>query len=401
MRARPDPRALLDDLAGRRDELVELLRRMTEAESPSLAPETHDRAAEVLGAELETLGFTVRRLRARGGSGQLWARPSGRVRRRPLQLLLGHLDTVWPVGTLAEMPFQVDGDVVRGPGVFDMKGGLAMMLLALGALRRQGVEPPLLPVVFVNSDEEIGSPGSREHIRRIARRVRRAWVLEPALGPSGRLKTARKGVGRFTVHVFGRAAHAGLDPEAGASAILELSHVIRSLFALNDPARGVTVNVGTVDGGLRPNVVAPEGRAVADVRVCSEDDAQMVEAAIRALQAVTPGTRLEIHGGFGRPPMERTPRNRRLWQLAWRLSAELGLELEEGLAGGGSDGSTTSLYTATLDGLGPVGAGAHAPDECLFIGPTLERTALLALLLAAPDQPDAASADERPLAMEA
>ena len=381
----PDPRALLDDLIGRREELIELLRRLVTAESPSLAPETHDGAARVLEAELAAIGFKTRRVRRRTGGGQVWARPAARVRGQPMQLLLGHLDTVWPVGTLAEMPFEVVGDTVRGPGVFDMKGGLAMLLLALGALRRHGVEPPLTPVVFVNSDEEIGSHASRGHIVRLARRVRRTWVLEPSLGPSGRLKTARKGVARFTIRVFGRAAHAGLEPEAGASAILELSHVIRDLFALNDPRRGVTVNVGTVDGGLRPNVIAPESRAVADVRVVNEADARGIESAIRNLVAATPGTRLEITGGFGRPPLERTPRNRQLWRLARSFAGQLDIELEEGLAGGGSDGSTTSLHTATLDGLGPVGAGAHAPDECLFVGPTLQRTALLALLLAAPD----------------
>jgi len=380
-----DARALLDDLIGRRAELIELLRRLVLAESPSLAPDTHDGTARVLQAELEGLGFRVRRLPGRTSSGQVWARPARRERGRPLQLLLGHLDTVWPVGTLAEMPFEVDGDTVRGPGVFDMKGGLAMMLLALGALRRHGVELPLTPVVFVNSDEEIGSHESRAHILRLAHRVRRTWVLEPSLGPSGSLKTARKGVARFTVRIFGRAAHAGLEPEAGASAILELAHVIRSLFALNDAEHGVTVNVGTVDGGLRPNVVAPESRAVADVRVCTDEDASRIERTIRGLEPATPGTRLEIHGGFGRPPMERTPRNRGLWRLAQDAARQLDVELEEGLAGGGSDGSTTSLYTATLDGLGAVGAGAHAPDECLFIGPTLRRTALLALLLAAPD----------------
>ena len=381
---RPDPNQLLEDLLGRREQMIELLRRMVEAESPSLAPETHDGTARILEAEFEALGFHCRRVAGRRSGGQLWARPLRRVRGRPLQLLLGHMDTVWPIGTLADMPFSVHGDVVRGPGVFDMKGGLAMILLALGALQRQGIDLPVTPVVFINSDEEIGSHESGEHIRRLARRVDRCWVLEPALGPSGRLKTARKGVGRFTVHVFGRAAHAGLEPEAGASAILELSHVIRSLFDLNDADRGITVNVGTIDGGLRPNVVAPESRAVADVRVRSEADAHRMEVAIRALQPVTPGTRLEIHGGFGRPPMERTPRNRALWALALRAAEQLGLALDEGLAGGGSDGSTTSLYTATLDGLGPVGAGAHAPDECLYLGATLQRTALLALLLAAP-----------------
>jgi glutamate carboxypeptidase len=382
-----DPRSILADLSGRREELVDLLRRLVAEESPSISPETHDAAACVLAGELEAVGYRVRRLRAETRAGPLFARPRQRVRGGPLQLVLGHIDTVWPVGTLRHMPFEVEGDRVRGPGVFDMKGGLAMMILAIAALRRAGVEPSLTPVVLVNNDEEIGSHGSRRHILRLARRARRAWVLEPSQGPSGSLKTARKGVGRFTVRVYGRAAHAGLEPEAGASAILELSHVIRGLFEMNDPARGITVNVGTVDGGLRPNVVAPESRAVADVRVCTWADAERIERTIRGMTTATPGTRLEIHGGFGRPPMERTPRNRSLWQLARECAGRLGFELAESLAGGGSDGSTTSLHTATLDGLGAVGAGAHAPDECLFIDATLQRTALLALLLAAPDRP--------------
>jgi glutamate carboxypeptidase len=213
--------------------------------------------------------------------------------------------------------------------------------------------------------------------------MNRVFVLEPSLGQAGRLKTARKGIGRFTVVVEGKAAHAGLDPGGGASAILELSHVIQQLFALNDHERGITVNVGTIDGGLRPNVVAPESRAVADVRVETLADAVRVEQSILKLQSTTPGTRLAIEGGFGRPALERTPANRKLWDLAVDLGRELGMDLKQGLAGGGSDGNTTSLYTATLDGLGAIGDGAHAPHEHLLIGPSLERAALLATLLMA------------------
>jgi glutamate carboxypeptidase len=197
------------------------------------------------------------------------------------------------------------------------------------------------------------------------------------------LKTARKGIGRFTVTVEGEAAHAGLDPGAGASAILELSHVIQSLFALNDFDRGITVNVGTIDGGLRPNVVAPKSQAVVDVRVVTKKEAETVKASILGIKPATPGTSLTIEGAFGRPPMERTPANQQLWHLACRLGSELGLELKQGLAGGGSDGNTTSLYTSTLDGMGPVGDGAHARHEHLHIGKTLERAALLSMLLIA------------------
>jgi glutamate carboxypeptidase len=378
---RPEPARVRDHLAGQGDRLVELLRRLTEAESPSVVPDAQAGVREILIEALAEVGYFARRVPGRSSGGMLFARPARRRRGRPAQLLLGHYDTVWPLGTLADMPFVVDGDVVRGPGVYDMKGGLAQALLALETLRDFGVEPVVTPIVFFNSDEEIGSRDSRRHIEALARRVDRVFVLEPSLGPAGRLKTTRKGIGRFTVTVSGQAAHAGLDPGKGASAILELSHVIQRLFALNDLDRGITVNVGNIDGGLRPNVVAPASSAIADVRVASAADAAEVEAAIRRLEPVVPGTRLKIEGGFGRPPLEPTPANRALWRTARRLGADLGLELKEAQAGGGSDGNTTSLYAATLDGLGAVGDGAHARHEHLLIGETLARASLLTLLL--------------------
>jgi glutamate carboxypeptidase len=298
--------------------------------------------------------------------------------------MIGHYDTVWPIGTVAARPFSVDGNVARGPGVFDMKGGLAQMISALKALRALNLCPELTPVVFVNSDEEVGSRDSGRFIRQLARRVDRTFVLEPAMGASGIIKTERKGIGRFTITVHGKAAHAGLDPDAGASAILELSHVIQTLFALNDPDSGITINVGTIDGGIQPNVIAAHSRAVVDVRVPSESDGDRIEKAIHGIEPSTPGVRLTIEGRIGRPAMAATPRNRALWQRAQHLGRDLGMELRHGRAGGGSDGNTTSQYTATLDGLGPVGDGAHAEHEFLDIDRTLERAALLALLLLSP-----------------
>ncbi len=380
----PAAKEVLSHLLGRREDLVGLLRRMTEAESPSDLPGAQFEIREIIAGELEKLDFHIHRIPGRKSGGMLHARPGSRRPGNPSQLLLGHYDTVWPVGTLADMPFEHEDDVVRGPGVYDMKGGIAQSLLAIGALRHFDLEPAVTPHVFFNSDEEIGSRESRRYIESLAPRMDRVFVLEPSLGPAGRLKTTRKGIGRFTITVTGEAAHAGLDPGAGASAILELSHVIQALFALNDFDRGVTVNVGTIDGGLRPNVVAPRSQAVVDVRVAGQADAESVEAAIRALQPSTRGTSLEIEGGFGRPAMEKTPANRQLWQMACRLGDELGLQLEEGMAGGGSDGNFTSLYTATLDGMGAVGDGAHARHEHLCLERTLEHTALLALLLMAP-----------------
>ena len=382
-------RDLLCYLGEQRRPMVGLLERLVLAESPSSHPERQKEVLTILSDALSETGYRVHKVAGRRSGGHLYARPlsgGGREPRSgaPVQLLLGHCDTVWPPGTSKEMPVGTRDGVIRGPGVYDMKGGLAQMVFALRALRALGLEPSVTPVVFVNSDEESGSRESTRHIRRLARVAERAFVLEPSLGPRGKLKTARKGVGRFSVVVRGQAAHAGLDPTRGASAILELSYLIQALFALNDPARGVTVNVGTIDGGLSPNVVAPESRAVVDVRVPTAEDARRVEESILGLAPVTPGVKISVEGGMGRPPMERTPRNQRLWKRARKLAEALGLELEESMAGGASDGNTTSLFTASLDGLGAVGDGAHAPHEFVYVDRMLERCALLAILVMEP-----------------
>lgn len=373
-----------DFILGQKDALVKLLQDLVEAESPSAHPESHDSIRRILSAALMDVGYAIREPGTQGGARHIFARPAKRPRDRGTQLLLGHFDTVWPIGTLEERPFAVDGNTVRGPGVFDMKGGLAQIVLALRAMRELDLEPPLTPVILVNADEEIGSRTSSSYIRMLARRAERAFVLEPAMGANGDIKTERKGIGRFTVTVFGKAAHAGLDPEGGASAILELSHVIQALFAMNNPDKGITVNVGTVDGGIQPNVIAPHSTAVVDVRVPTVESGKAIEKAIHAIEPTTPGVRLHIEGRIGRPSMEATPRNIALWRRAKELGGELGLELRPARAGGGSDGNTTSQYTATIDGLGPVGDGAHAEHEHLFIDKTLERAALLTLLLLSP-----------------
>jgi glutamate carboxypeptidase len=375
---------LLDRVRAQQAPMLALLERLARVESPSSDAASQLPIRDLIRTEFESLGYRVRSLRGKSTGGALTASPLQRQRHQPVQLLLGHYDTVWPVGTLHDMPFEVDGNIVRGPGVFDMKGGIVQIVFALRCIAELGSKPAVTPVILLNSDEEIGSRESSRHIRRLAGIADRALVMEPSLGPEGSIKTTRKGVGRFTVCARGKAAHAGLDPESGASAILELSHVIQKLFALNDPATGVSVNVGTVDGGIRPNVIAAESRAVIDVRVRSEADAERVSAAILAIRPETPGVALDIDGFIGRPPLEATPANRALWAIAQELGESLGLKLTEGLAGGGSDGSTASQYTATLDGLGPVGDGAHARHEHLLLDRTLERTALLAMLILHP-----------------
>ncbi|MGI9433400.1 MAG: M20 family metallopeptidase [Geminicoccaceae bacterium] len=381
---RPKGQEIVEHLMSRKDAFIAFLEQLTLAESPSVVPAAQNAVRNLIADRLQSLGFRTLTMSGRNQGGNLYARPEQRTRSAPVQMLLGHYDTVWPLGTLSNMPFVAEGNIIRGPGVYDMKGGITQIVFALEAIDHFGLEPSVTPIVFANSDEEIGSRESTRHISRLAAAVNRVFVLEPSLGPDGRLKTARKGIGRFTIKVKGRAAHAGLDPEQGVSAILELSHVVQALFALNDPVEGVTVNVGTIEGGLRPNVIAPESTAVVDVRVQTQRDAERIEKAIHALEPSVPGTTLDIDGRIGRPALEPTPRNRQLWHLAKDLSGELGVELGEGLAGGGSDGNTTSLFTATLDGLGPVGDGAHAEHEFLYVDETLERTALLALLLLAP-----------------
>ena len=279
---------ILSYLRERRQDMVDLLQRLALAESPSDNPAAVAPVLAMLASELEQAGMSVRLFPGRVSAGTLFARPRERNEQSPLQLLVGHCDTVWPVGTVRQMPVRVEGETLRGPGVFDMKGGLVQMLYALRAVKDLGLRPPADSVVVINSDEEIGSPDSTPLIRRLARRAVRAFILEPAFGRAGKLKTARKASGGFTITIKGRAAHAGVNPEEGASAILEMSHQIQRLFALNDAARGITVNVGTIDGGLRSNVVAAEVRASVDVRVRTRQDAAEVEAAIRGLRPVNP-----------------------------------------------------------------------------------------------------------------
>lgn len=398
----PETPKVLTWLREHRSEIVRLVEELVERESPTTEPESQGPVFDRLARGLREAGYRSRRLPGSRTGGQLLARPAARRRGRPLQMVIGHVDTVWPRGTLEAMPIRRRDDRLYGPGVYDMKGGLAQIVFALRALDALGLEPEVTPVVFVNSDEEIGSPESERWMRRLARRSVRALVLEPALGTEGRLKTARRGVGQFRVLVRGRSSHTGLAPEQGASAIQELSHVIQALHGISDPERGITVNVGQIHGGTRPNVVAAEATAVVDVRVRTREDGRWIEERMRELEAAgpsTPGTTVEIRGGVERAPMERTPRNQALWHAARAVGRRIGLDLEQGTSGGASDGNITTDHTATIDGLGPVGDGAHAEHEHLVIDSLPERAALLAGILLLPRrsvrEPEA-SASESP-----
>lgn len=395
MKAPPGP-ALIEPEACRRirrtaadykEAMVALLEELATIESPSTDPALQRRVQARLADELEAIGYRVRLHPGRDHGGILLARPRDRTPGRSYQIVLGHTDTVWPVGTLASMPVETRDGALHGPGVFDDKGGLVQAVFALRIVTDLGLAPEVTPVLLFNSDEEIGSGDSRRWIERLARGAARALVVEPALGPEGRIKTARKGGSRFEVRIRGRSAHAGLDPAAGASAIVELARVVQSLHALNEPDRGVSVNVGVIEGGVRSNVVAATSRALVDVRAPALDDLERVEGAIRAITPSEARIGVEVERLRRRPPLERTPRNRALWHDAREVGACLGLDLEEGIAGGGSDGCLTSPFTATLDGLGPVGDGAHADHEHVVIDRMPERAALLAGLLLLPEAP--------------
>ena len=377
-------RALLDFLRGRREHMVDLLVAIASLESPTDKPETQYPVQEHLTEALEERGFFVRRIPGRCTGGHLFARPLDRKKGRPGQLLVGHSDTVWPVGTLHNMPVLVDDFHVRGPGTFDMKAGLVQGIFAIEALNALKLEPPATPVWIINSDEEIGSPESQRWVRLIARHVERAFVLEPAFGLDGKLKTARKGFARFKVNVKGIPAHSGLDSAAGASAIEELSQIILQLHALTDQERGTTVNVGTIKGGTRPNVIAATASCEVDVRACTSKDLERLSQAIFDLKPRSVGTKVDIDRVLSVPPLEKTGRNRALWAKAVIAGQCLGIELQEFTSGGGSDGNTTSQFTATLDGLGAIGDGAHALHEGIVIESMVERAALLAELLMAP-----------------
>jgi glutamate carboxypeptidase len=331
-------------------------------ETPSGDKGRCDALADALAARLAALG-AVERVANPAGGDHVLARvpaPGAPADARPA-LVLCHYDTVWPAGTLATRPFRVEGDTAYGPGLYDMKASIATAELVLRSLGALGLALPRPVTLLVTSDEEIGSPTSRALIEAEAGASAFALVLEPPVEPHGALKTARKGVGMYSVELAGRAAHAGVEPEKGASAITELAHQVLAVNALADPAKGTTLNVGVVAGGSGRNVVPAAARMEIDARAWTMAEAARVDAGMRALAPVTPGVGLTTSGGFNRPPMERTPASTALFERARAVGAGLGLDLAEGSTGGGSDGNFTSAVGApTLDGLGAPGQGAHA-----------------------------------------
>jgi glutamate carboxypeptidase len=374
--------SILQWLTARQREMVECVRELVIRESPTHSKLACDGLSTYLDIEFDRAGGHVIVHRQSDVGDHLQVDFSSPHRREPA-LLLGHLDTVYDLGTLKNMPWRHEHGRLYGPGVFDMKGGIAQMLFALSALRAIHSDLPRPVKVLLVSDEEEGSDTSRSITEQVARECAAVLVCEPS-GDGGALKTARKGVGAFTMKVIGKASHAGLDFEKGQSAILELAHQIEAISRLTDLKRGTTLNVGVIGGGTRSNVVAAEATAEIDLRIARKSDGPIMERKVRGLRPVNKKCKLEIEGGINRPPLERTKQVAALFGVAQEVGRELGFELDEIAVGGGSDGNFTGgIGIPTLDGLGAVGEGAHAPHESIVAAELPRRAALLAGLIAA------------------
>jgi glutamate carboxypeptidase len=374
---------LVEWLRPREVAMTRLLGQFVRAESPSFDKAAVDRLGRIVAEEWKRRGarVTLERRRERGDHVRAeWNPPANRPREQVL--VLGHLDTVYGLRTLARMPFRVSRGRAYGPGTFDMKGGLVIALFAVDALTATGRFPQKRIVFLWTSDEEIGSGTSRAVIEREARRSDAVLVLEPASGLDGRVKTGRKGVGEIEIIATGGAAHAGLNPEDGINAIEEIALQIARISRWNWPSRGITVNAGLIEGGTRTNVIPEKARVLVDLRAVRASDMRGLERKFRALRPILRGAKLQIRGGFNRPPMERK-NSAALYAKARSLAREIGVTLGEAYVGGGSDGNfTAALGVPTLDGLGAVGEGAHSPNENIVIRALPERAALLASLLA-------------------
>jgi glutamate carboxypeptidase len=378
-------RDLLREARKREGEMVRLLGRFVRCESPSHDKAAVDQFGAMAAREWRRRGAKVKILRQRLRGNHLrieWPRADGKSDGQIL--VLGHLDTVYPIGTIAKMPFRVKGGMAWGPGTFDMKGGLVLALAAVDALRAVGMWPRKRVVFLWTSDEEIGSESSRRVIESEARKSSAVLVLEPSLGREGRLKTERKGVGGAEITVTGRAAHVGIEPEKGVNAVHELALQIARLVKMNDRVRGITVQATVVAGGTTSNVVPERARAEVDIRFARLADAARIERGLRGLRPILRGARVEVQIGGMRPPLERSAGVRGLFRVARGLMAEMGLSMGEAATGGGSDGNfTAALGVPTLDGLGAVGDGAHSSREHVVVRELGVRGALIAGLLAA------------------
>ncbi|HZC23488.1 MAG TPA: M20 family metallopeptidase [Candidatus Binatia bacterium] len=362
----------------RKEALVQMIREFVEVESPSDSKPAGDRMGTILAKKFETLGGRTTVHRAEAYADNIQIDFAGKPDVKPV-LLLGHFDTVYPLGTLAKMRCHIANGRLHGPGVLDMKSGVALMFFAIEALKAWYGTLPRPVTVFLVSDEEVGSSSSRKITENLARKSAGVLVLEPAAGLRGAVKTARKGVGEYLLKVEGIAAHAGLDPSKGHSAICELARQITAISKLNNLKQGISVNPGVIRGGTRTNVIAAEAEVEIDVRIKSASQAKHLDRKIRGLKPFDKCCKLSVEGGINRFPMERTAGVAALYKKAQGISKQLDWKLEEAAVGGGSDGNfTAGIGIPTLDGLGGVGEGAHAVHEYIVISELPRRALLLA-----------------------
>jgi len=374
-----DATAILNTADQKRGWLQDTLRELVQQESPSEDRQAVNAAVDLVELWSRNMGGRAKRHRQRQFGDVLEFRfGPARSPQKPV-LLLGHLDTVWPLGTLKTMPWRKAEGRLWGPGVLDMKAGVVMALTAIQTLQQLKLARPV--ILLLNSDEEVGSTISRPITEKLAQESSAVLVLEPAQGLA--YKTARKGVGQYNVQVTGVGAHSGVDFERGHSAVLELAKLIQTISGFTNLERKLTVNCGVIAGGTRSNVVPSQASTEVDVRIAKTSDAVYVEKLFRNLKVSDPHCKLTITGGINRPPMERKPGTVALFKKARSLAAELGFTLEEASTGGGSDGNfTAALGIPTLDGMGAVGDGAHAAHESVVIEHLVPRTALLAAMIA-------------------
>ena len=356
--------------------ILDGIRQWVEIETPTEAPEQVNRLASLVAEGYRGLPATIERIAGKDGCGDHLVARSSWGRDQPGILVLSHLDTVHPMGFIERLPFRIEGDSAFGPGIYDMKGGAYLAYHAFRELLAMGARSPLGVTQLYVSDEEIGSPTSRALIKAEGQKAKYVLVTEPARD-GGKIVTGRKGVGRFEVFIKGVPAHAGSRPQDGRSAIRELANVIAALEGLNDPKRGITVNVGVVRGGTRPNVIAEEAYAEVDLRVQTMADAEELVAKILNVKSRSEGISVQVVGGLNRPPYEKGNAGAALFEQAKTLAAEIGFELVDTFTGGGSDGNFTAPHTATLDGLGVDGKGAHTHYEQLYISSIEPRARLL------------------------
>ncbi len=378
------PKQLLAYLKEHKEEFVELVEELVSLETPAGRPDLQEHFIESLEHHFSELDYQTRRLAGTTSGGQLYARPKDRTHGALPQVLVGHCDTRWPTETIQKMPFHHRRGMLQGPGVYDMKTGIAMIIMALKVLRAFDIRPSLTPVVFIYSDEKAGTPESRPTIERLARFAERAFIMEPSHEESGQIFTASKGLGTFHIRIRDLSSDTGFANKPANGSMLKLSQTVQRFHNLADPERDIHVEVGDINNGTRTNLFTGDHYAHVHVRLGNPEDVQFIKQMVFEIESTTSEVDISIDGGIQRPPTRQNERNEVLWNQAQRLADRIDLPVERGIREEATVATLTSPYTATLDGLGPVGMSTHSMGESIDLEETLNRCALLSLLISSP-----------------